>query len=113
MHKILIAIAFNVADIITGLILAVKTKDIQSSKLRDGLFKKTGFLVIYTMAYLLENYGAEIGFSIGVPVVGAVVSYSCLTELVSILENVSRINPELLPEKLMKLFHISGGEDNG
>ena len=75
-YPIIVALVFNLLDLCTGIITAVKLKDIQSSKLRDGLFKKVGFL------------------------------YVCTTALVSILENICKINPDILPEKLMKLFHI-------
>lgn len=40
MHSIGVALLFNLADLVTGLISAVKAKDLQSTKLRDGIFKK-------------------------------------------------------------------------
>lgn len=44
-YPVIIALIFNVLDLVTGIISAVKTKDIKSSKLRDGLFKKVGFIL--------------------------------------------------------------------
>ena len=106
-YPILIALVFNGIDLITGLLAALKNKDVQSNKLRDGLFKKVGFIICYFMAWLIDTQGANIGLNIGVAILPIIIVYVCLTELVSILENVSKLNPDLLPDKLMELFHIS------
>ena len=86
---------------------AVKSKDIQSSKLRDGLFKKVGFIFCYFVAWLVDTQGHVIGFRLGVTILPIIILYVCTTELVSILENISKINSDILPEKLMELFHIT------
>ena len=104
---IIIALIFNALDLISGIITAVKNKDIQSSKLRDGLFKKVGFIFCYFVSWLVDNEGSVIGFQLGTPILPIIILYVCTTELVSILENICKINPDILPEKLMKLFHIS------
>lgn len=39
-YPVIIALIFNALDLVTGIISAVKSKDIKSAKLRDGLFKK-------------------------------------------------------------------------
>ena len=106
-YPIIIALIFNVLDLITGIITAVKNKDIQSSKLRDGLFKKVGFILCYFVAWLVDNEASLIGFQIRAPILPIIILYVCTTELVSILENICKINPDILPEKLMELFHIS------
>lgn len=109
-YPIIIALIFNLFDLISGLISAVKNKDLQSAKLRDGLFKKVGFIMCYVLAYIVDYYGIFIGLNLGVSILPIIVLYTCTTELVSILENISKINSDLLPEKLMELFHISKGE---
>lgn len=106
-YTIIIALVFNALDLITGIITAVKNKDIQSAKLRDGLFKKVGFLLCYFVAWLVDTQGARIGFQIGVSILPIIILYVCTTELVSILENICKINQDIIPEKLMELFHIS------
>lgn len=105
-HAIAVALAFNAFDLLTGFIGALKNKDIESSKLRDGMFKKVGFIFCYILAFLLDTQGQYIGVSLGVQVLPVIVAYTCLTEAVSIIENVSKINPDLVPEKLLELFHI-------
>lgn len=106
-YPIIIALVFNALDLITGIITAVKNKDIQSAKLRDGLFKKVGFMLCYFVAWLVDTQGTIIGFQFGIPILPIIILYACTTELVSILENICKINPDILPEKLMELFHIS------
>ena len=106
-YPIIIALVFNALDLITGIIGAAKNKDIKSSKLRDGLFKKVGFILCYFVAWLIDNKSSIIGFQFGVSILPIIIIYICTTELVSILENICKINPDILPEKLMELFHIS------
>lgn len=106
-YPIIIALVFNALDFITGIISAVKNKDIKSSKLREGLFKKVGFILCYFVAWLIDKEGSLIGFKLGTQILPIIILYVCTTELVSILENICKINPDILPEKLMELFHIS------
>lgn len=106
-YPIIIALVFNGLDLVTGIVTAVKDKDIQSSKLRDGLFKKVGFLFCYFVAWLIDTEGSLIGFNFSVSLLPIIILYACTTELVSILENISKINPDILPDKLMSMFHIS------
>lgn len=106
-YPIIIALVFNALDLITGILSAVKNKDIQSAKLRDGLFKKVGFILCYFVAWLVDTQGTRIGFHFGIPILPIIILYVCTTELVSILENICKINPDILPEKLMELFNIS------
>lgn len=108
-YPVIVALIFNALDLVTGLVSAVKSKDIQSSKLRDGLFKKVGFIFCYFVAWLVDTQGNVIGFQLGVTILPVIILYVCTTELVSILENISKINSDILPEKLMELFHITKG----
>lgn len=110
-YPIIIALVFNGLDLITGVIAALKKKDIRSSKLRDGLFKKIGFMLVYFSAWLVDTQGDHIGFEFGVAILPIVILYTCTTELVSIIENISMINPDLLPNKLLEMFHLSNWED--
>lgn len=107
MHSIAVALVFNATDLVTGIILAVKENNIQSSKLRDGIFKKVGFLICYFLAWIIDGYGVYVGFSIPVDVLPCIVSLVCLTEIVSIIENICKINSDLIPEKLMNIFNIT------
>lgn len=106
-YPIFIALIFNAIDLLSGIIGAYRNKDIQSSKLRDGLFKKVGFILCYFMAWLIDTEGYQVGFELGARILPVVLGYACLTESVSIIENINIINPDLLPENLLKLFHLN------
>ena len=110
MEAILVALSLNLFDLISGFVGAIKNKDIKSSKLRDGMFKKVGFIFCYILAYIIDSEGNIIGFSIGVKLLPIIITYVCVTEVISILENISKINSDLLPETLRDLFHINKGE---
>ena len=104
--SILVALSFNGIDLLTGIISAIRLKDLKSSRLRDGLFKKVAFILCYFVAWLIDNYGNTIGFKLPVDILPVIISYVCTTELVSILENIAKINPDILPDKLMHMFHV-------
>lgn len=110
-YPIMIALVFNAVDIVTGVISALKNKDVKSNKLRDGLFKKVGFIICYFVAWLVDTQGDIIGFHIDVSILPILIIYACTTELVSILENICKINPDLLPDKLMQIFHLTNKEE--
>ena len=110
MEAIIVALSLNLFDLISGFIGAIKNKELKSSKLRDGMFKKVGFILCYALAYILDVEGSVIGFSVGVKLLPIIITYVCITEVVSILENISKINSDLMPETLKDLFHINKGE---
>lgn len=106
MHGIAVSLMFNATDLVTGIISAVKEHDLQSSKLRDGIFKKVGFLICYFLALMIDTYGSEVGFTLNVELLPAVLGFVCLTEIISVIENLAKIT-DIVPEKLLSLFHIN------
>lgn len=112
MHGIAVALIFNATDLVTGILSAIKEKDLQSSKLRDGIFKKGGFIICYFLALMIDKYGSEVGFNLTVELLPIVLGFVCLTEVVSIIENISKMT-DILPDKLLSLFRVSQkGENN-
>lgn len=108
--SIIVALTFNGFDLLTGIISAIRLKELKSSRLRDGLFKKVGFILCYFLAWLMDNYGCLVGFQLPVLILPVIILYVCTTELVSILENITKINPDILPDKLMQMFHVKHQE---
>ena len=106
MHGIAVALVFNATDLVTGIISAIKEHNLQSSKLRAGIFKKVGFLICYFLALMIDLYGYEVGFHLNVELLPVVLGFVCLTETISVIENLSKIT-DIVPEKLLSLFHIS------
>lgn len=105
-YPVVLALGFHVLDFITGLVAALKTKTLDSSKMRDGLFKKVGFLFCYTLAYLVDTQGKLIGITIDVQILPLIALYAVGTEVVSIIENICKINPDLIAEKLKEFFEL-------
>lgn len=82
-------------DIITGLICAIYNGNVNSTKLRQGLFRKLTEILTVIGASLLE-YGLEyIGLTIDIPLTMATISYIGLMEIVSTIENICGVNPFL------------------
>lgn len=104
--SILVAFAFHIIDFTSGLLWAIKSKCVKSSRMRDGLFKKMGFVFCYMVALLIDKYGGLIGFTVGVDILPAIILYAVSTEFVSICENIKKLNPDILPNKLSEIFHI-------
>lgn len=90
------AVAFIALDVVTGLIKAVKERNISSTKAREGIFKKFAFLAFIVFGYLADWTLTYIDIGIHVPIVLTVCSLICITEAISILENLGSINPEMV-----------------
>lgn len=111
-HILIVVLVFIVLDVVTGMMKAFMKKELNSTVMRNGLFHKSAFLLAIAFSYACE-YGMmylELGFTM--PIVAAVCIYICLTETVSILENLGEMNPELANKKFMKLFASNKGSEN-
>lgn len=99
-----IVTAFIALDFVTGLINALKNKAFNSSVMREGLYHKSGSLLCMLLGVLID-YGQtilDLGFT--APVGIAICTYIVLMEIGSIFENVGKINPEILPDKIKEHF---------
>lgn len=75
---------FSLFDVITGYIQAIINNNVDSQKMREGLWHKVLIIIILLMSYIID-------FTFSLKFVGSTVSiYIILMELVSILENVKR-----------------------
>ncbi len=101
---IIVAAIMMVLDVVFGFAGAVCQKDIQSEKLRNGLWHKAGFVGLIVLAYVIEYTAqyADLGFD--VPTVLAVCIYVIVTEIVSVFENLCVLNPHLVESPLGALF---------
>lgn len=105
---ITMAIGFNGLDIITGTFAGYKTdKKFISSKMRDGLFKKMGFIICYILCLGLKICGTYMDLGIASNIIYAVVFLSIMTETVSIIENAHKLNPDIVPDTIKKLIGVN------
>lgn len=82
-------------DIVTGVIKGLYNKNINSTYLRKGLYHKSSEILAIVLAFLIEKGIATFDLGITLPTVSIVVTYICIMELVSIIENLSEVNPRL------------------
>lgn len=104
-HIIAIVLAFILMDIITGIAQAAKNKELDSSKMRDGLFHKIGFMFAVVLSCLCEYAMTWLDLGFDIPMIGGVCTFICLTELVSILENIALLAPELSESTFLSYFN--------
>ena len=108
-----IAFAFIVLDFITGLTKAFATNSFTSTKMREGLFHKVGLILCMILGWLVNFAQRYLDLGVTVPVAVAICVYICLMEITSIIENVCKINPEIVPDKLASLFGGLKKDDQG
>lgn len=103
-------------DILTGLAKGAAARDIDSAKMRSGLWHKSAYLIVIALAFTLEYGQRFVDMGFAVPLVVPVCVYVIGTETASVLENLVAINPELADNPLLGLFGRDGGGkpiDNG
>lgn len=95
---------FILLDIVTGISQAVFNKTMDSKVLRNGMFHKLSYIFAIVLALALEwscNY-MELGFECRILL--PLVVYIVITEAVSVLENILKLNPELSDSPIFKLL---------
>lgn len=95
---------FILFDIISGIIQAIANKDVSSEKLRKGAFHKIAFVLIVCLAYLIDYGVGYIDMGFNFPIVIPTCTYICFTEIISILENIVKLNPSLKGSKILDIF---------
>ena len=63
-HVPIVTAVMIVLDVVFGFAGAVRNKDVQSAKLRDGLWHKAGFVGLIALAYVIQKSTlyADLGF---------------------------------------------------
>lgn len=89
---VLIFIAF---DILFGLIQALANRNFESKIMRQGLFHKLGEILAYAFGVMCDSALPLVDIMIPFSLAGAITIYIVVMEIGSILENISKISPEL------------------
>ena len=100
----IITALFILLDMVTGLIKAFKEKEYTSTIMREGLYHKVGSVLCVGFGVLVDYAQSLVDIGISVPVAISVCAYIIIMEIGSIIENVCKINPEIMPEKLKAYF---------
>lgn len=105
-HIAAFALGFIALDLLTGFAQAVANKTVNSTKMRNGLWHKYGFVLTMLLAALIEWVMQYIDLGFTLPLFVPVCVFIMLTEIVSIFENICKLSPDLADSKLAQLFKI-------
>lgn len=105
----IVVFAFILFDVLIGVTNAYLKHELSSSKMREGLQHKIGEVFLMLLAdgcyysILVPPFD-----SIGVPanVVNVVAVFLVVMELMSIIENICKLNPDLPIAKIFAIFNI-------
>ena len=100
----IITLAFIIFDFVSGYVAAIKNEDVSSKVMREGLFHKAGLVMLMVLAAVIEYGQAYIFDSAPIPIIIPACGYICIMEITSILENITKLNPDILPEKIAMIF---------
>lgn len=106
-HVLAFTCAFIAMDLASGFIQAVANKCVDSGKMRTGLWHKCGFIGAILLSALCEWATMYIDLGFVLPLFTPVCVFICLTEIVSIFENLCEFSPELANSKLAEIFNIT------
>lgn len=100
-------LCFIVGDYISGVVKAVKNKELDSEKMRLGLWHKAGSIGAIALGYACQ---LAVGYDL-LPtsfnaVFGGVCVYVIIAEAVSIFENLCALSPELRDSPLAALLKL-------
>lgn len=112
LYETLAVLVFTTTDYITGIINAIMHNNLSSTKMREGLGHKFTYLCVFFIAWFIdfEMKHIDIGFhSALTPIVTIGI---VLIELSSIIENISKINPELKNAPFMNIFSQNNNQPN-
>ena len=100
-------------DYISGIAAAASRGDLQSSKMREGLWHKLGEVGAILLAYLVDEEGHYIGLPYQIDLlIPAVIIWISVMEITSILENLTLLNPDLASVGFLRIFRRTDDTDD-
>lgn len=94
--EVKLALAFMVIDVFTGVLKAVKNKELNSTKAREGIYKKASFILFIAFGYLADYAMDYVDIGFNLPAAATICALIVVTEAISVLENLGKINPDLV-----------------
>lgn len=113
--EVKLALAFMVIDVFTGLLKAVKNKELNSTKAREGIYKKASFILFIAFGYLADYAMDYVNIGFNLPAAATICTLVIVTEAISVLENLGQINHDLvkLVAPFLSALNKKEGENNG
>ena len=94
--EVKLSVAFMMVDVFTGILKAVKNKELSSTRAREGIYKKASFILFIAFGYLADYAMDYVDLGFNFPAVATICTLIILTEAISVLENLGQINPDLV-----------------
>lgn len=94
--EVKLAVAFMMVDVFTGVLKAVKNKELSSTRAREGIYKKASFILFIAFGYLADYAMEYVDLGFNFPAAATICTLIILTEAISVLENIGHINPDLV-----------------
>ena len=113
--EVKLALAFMVIDVFTGVLKAVKNKELNSTKAREGIYKKASFILFIAFGYLADYAMDYVNMGFNLPAGATICTLVTITESISVLENLGQINPDMvkLVAPFLSVLNKKEGENNG
>lgn len=108
---LIIVLGFIAFDVVTGLIKAWYNGNFNSAIMRQGGFHKSMEVMALAVAYFIEYAVVYVNIGVDIPTVAAVTVYVCIMELISILENICAVNPQMCALFKPYLDKLKGGNN--
>lgn len=103
-HAYIVVLVAVALDFLSGVAKGAMSGNLDSNVMREGLYHKFAYALVLAAAALLEYGSTVLDLGYTVPIVLPACAYIVVTEVVSIIENVGEMNPELADSPLLKLF---------
>lgn len=94
--EVKLSVAFMMVDVFTGILKAVKNKELSSTRAREGIYKKASFILFIAFGYLADYAMDYVDLGFNFPATATICTLIILTEAISVLENLGQINPDLV-----------------
>lgn len=120
-YILLVPMALMCLDLVSGYAAAMHNGEVNSTVMRDGLWNKLSEVLAIVLGkateFAITVFGAdEVGITTTVPVCNAVCVFITVYELVSVIENIGKMNPAI-GSALVRILGIDpdkvglGGDD--
>lgn len=100
-----------ILDCLSGLAGAAKEGVLSSTKMREGLWHKAGYVLLIALAVVIEIASAHLDLGFEIPLTVSACIYIIANEILSVTENVTKLNPALKYSRLLALFKCSKVEE--
>lgn len=94
--EVILVVVFMMVDVLTGVLKALKNKELSSTKAREGMYKKASFILFVAFGYLADFAMDYVDMGFKFPAAVTISTLVILTEAISVLENLGSINPDLV-----------------